>query len=82
MNTVAHLTSITILLCGFAVLILGASLLVRGASKLASEMGVSKFVIGLTIVAFGTSAPELATSLSAGVAGHAGLTVGNCKVPL
>ena len=50
-------------LFGLAALILGAELLVRGASKLALSLGISPLVVGLTVVAFGTSAPELAVSV-------------------
>jgi len=47
---------------GLALLLFGAELLVRGASRLAAAVGVSPLVIGLTVVAYGTSAPELAVS--------------------
>jgi cation:H+ antiporter len=62
---------------GLAALISGAELVVRAASKLAGFFGVSRLVIGLTIVAFGTSAPELAISLKAGLAGQTDLMMGN-----
>lgn len=58
-------------------LTLGAEALVRGASSLALRMGLSSFFIGLTIVGFGTSTPELATSLGAAAAGLADVNVGN-----
>jgi cation:H+ antiporter len=69
----------TILLfaAGLALLVLGAELLVRGASRLAAAFGVSPLVIGLTVVAYGTSMPELAVSISAGLEGRADLAVGN-----
>lgn len=60
-----------------AALIAGASLLVRGASALAVSSGVSRLVVGLTIVAFGTSAPELGVSVGAALAGQNDLAVGN-----
>lgn len=62
---------------GLLVLLAGGELLVRGASGLAAAFGVSPLVIGLTVVAFGTSAPELAVSLQAVRAGSASLAVGN-----
>lgn len=65
------------LLGGLALLLVGAELLVRGASRLAAALGIAPLVIGLTVVAYGTSAPELAVSVRAGLAGSAGLAVGN-----
>jgi cation:H+ antiporter len=65
-------------LVGGAVLLLaGAELLVRGASRIAAAAGVSSLVIGLTVVAFGTSAPELAVSVGASLADEPGIAVGN-----
>jgi len=58
-------------------LIAGAEALVRGASRLAVLFGVSPLVIGLTIVAFGTSSPELAVSFMAAVSGNADISIGN-----
>jgi cation:H+ antiporter len=65
------------LLGGMLLLILGAELLVKGASRLASNFGISPLVIGLTVVAYGTSAPELAVSVMAGIHGDPGIAVGN-----
>jgi len=62
---------------GITLLTLGADWLVRGASKLAEQLGVSHLVIGLTVVAFGTSAPELVVSGSAALAGEPDVAVGN-----
>ena len=62
---------------GLVVLVIGGELLVRGASQLAAAMRISAVVIGLTIVAFGTSAPELAVSLQSALAGNSDLAVGN-----
>ena len=62
---------------GLALLIGGAELLVRGASALAARFSVPPLVIGLTVVAYGTSAPELAVSLQAAAAGRADLALGN-----
>ena len=56
-------TSIAILIVGLVALVAGAEFLVRGASRLAARTGMSSVVIGLTVVAFGTSAPELAVSV-------------------
>ncbi|MCO6047516.1 calcium/sodium antiporter [Aeoliella sp. ICT_H6.2] len=62
---------------GFIALIGGGELLVRGASNLAAAARVSPLIIGLTVVAFGTSAPELAVALQSCYAGKTGLAVGN-----
>ncbi len=62
---------------GIALLVLGGEWLVRGASRLASMMGVAPVIIGLTVVAFGTSAPELAVSVLSAYRGQADLAVGN-----
>lgn len=69
--------SLIMLIVGAAVLILGAEILVRGASRLASAIGISPLVIGLTVVAFGTSSPELAVSLQAGLGGEPDIALGN-----
>lgn len=62
---------------GFLLLTLGAEALVRGASAIALRLGVAPLVIGLTIVAFGTSAPELAVSLKSALSGKSGIALGN-----
>ncbi|HEX5136242.1 MAG TPA: calcium/sodium antiporter [Planctomycetota bacterium] len=62
---------------GLTLLIAGAEALVRGASRLAASFGVSPLVIGLTVVAFGTSAPEMAVSVQAARAGNPDLAFGN-----
>jgi cation:H+ antiporter len=72
-----ELTAWLLLVAGLAVLVLGAELLVRGASRLALRFGVSPLVIGLTVVAFGTSSPELAVSVQSGLEGKANIAVGN-----
>lgn len=64
-------------LLGLIALIAGAELVVRSASRLAVFFGISKLIIGLTVVAFGTSAPELAVSIQAGVSGQTDLMLGN-----
>jgi len=71
------MTIAILLLCGAALLVFGAELLVRGASRIAVAAGISPLVIGLTVVAFGTSAPELAVSLGATFAGEPDIAVGN-----
>ncbi len=62
---------------GLVGLVLGGEFLVRGASRIAARVGVSPLVIGLTIVAFGTSAPELVVSIQAGLAGSSGIALAN-----
>ncbi|MBR3386549.1 calcium/sodium antiporter [Candidatus Saccharibacteria bacterium] len=68
---------ILLLLFGFAILIKGADWLVDGASSVASNFKVSKQVIGLTIVAFGTGAPEFAVSISSMLSGNTDMLLGN-----
>lgn len=62
---------------GLVLLVVGAEALVRGASRLATRMGISSIVVGLTVVAFGTSAPELAVSIGASLSGQANVALGN-----
>lgn len=69
--------TLLLFLVGLTALVVGAEWLVRGASRLAAAVGVSPLVIGLTVVAFGTSSPELAVSVQAAWAGQADLAVGN-----
>ncbi len=69
--------SITWFICGLVILTIGAEGLVRGSSALALRLGISPLVIGLTIVAFGTSAPELAVSLDAAASGSSSISIGN-----
>ncbi|CRX37713.1 calcium/sodium antiporter [Estrella lausannensis] len=66
------------LLLGLIALIGGAELLVRAASRLAALLGVPPLIIGLTIVAIGTSSPELAISIKASLTNHPDLVIGNC----
>ena len=68
---------ILLLIVGFAILIKGADYLVDGASNLALNFKVPKILIGLTVVAFGTSAPELAVSIKALSSGHSDMVLGN-----
>lgn len=65
------------LLGGLVLLALGGELLVRGAVQVAEKFGVSPLVIGLTLVGFGTSTPELVTSVQAALIGSPGIAVGN-----
>jgi len=69
--------NVLVLLGSLGLLTLGAEALVRGASVLALRAGVSALFVGLTIVGFGTSSPELAASLTATLAGSHGVSVGN-----
>ncbi len=71
------LTVLGLFVLGLVLLVAGAELLVRGASRLAARLGISPLVIGLTVVAFGTSTPELAVTVQAGLAGQADIAVGN-----
>ncbi len=68
---------VLLLAAGFALLIKGADFFVDGAAGLAAKFGIPQLVIGLTIVAFGTSAPETAVSLAAAIKGSAEITIGN-----
>ncbi|MGR3780773.1 MAG: calcium/sodium antiporter [Albimonas sp.] len=65
------------LLGGLVLLMAGGELLVRGAVQAAERIGISPLVIGLTLVGFGTSMPELVTSVKAGLAGSPGIAYGN-----
>jgi len=64
-------------LAGLVALVAGAELLVRGASKLALSFGISPLVVGLTVVSFGTSAPEVAVSVGAALDGKTDIALGN-----
>ena len=66
-----------LLVVGFVMLIKGADWFVEGASKLADRFGIPQIIIGLTIVAMGTSAPEAAVSIAAALKGTAEITIGN-----
>lgn len=69
--------SVIFIIGGLAALIYGGDLFVDKASAIASSLGVSDAIIGLTIVAMGTSLPELATSLTAAIKGNSGIAIGN-----
>ncbi|MCB9432764.1 MAG: calcium/sodium antiporter [Ardenticatenaceae bacterium] len=68
---------ILLFIAGLVFLVVGAELLVGGASRLAAAIGISPLIIGLTVVAFGTSSPELAVSIKAAYADQASIAVGN-----
>lgn len=68
---------LVLLVVGFVMLVKGADWFVEGASKLAEKFGIPQLVIGLTIVAMGTSLPEAAVSVSAALKGSAEITIGN-----
>ena len=69
--------NIVLLIVGFVVLIKGADLFVDGASSIAGNFKISKMLIGLTIVAFGTSAPEFAVSVKSLISGNGDIVLGN-----
>jgi cation:H+ antiporter len=69
--------TLILFIVGIVILIVGAEALVRGASGLATMMGISPLVIGLTVVAFGTSAPELAVSVQSAFSGQPDIALGN-----
>ena len=69
--------SIVFFVAGLVFLIGGAEALVKGASRLSAGFGISPLVIGLTVVAFGTSSPELAVSINAALSGQTSIAVGN-----
>ena len=74
---VAMMQSIVLLLVGFVLLIKGADFLVEGSSSVARALRIPSMIVGLTIVAMGTSLPELAVSVTASVAGNNALAVSN-----
>ncbi len=81
MQSVANFSSLGVaflaLAGGLAVLVAGGDLLISGAVKLAARLGMSSLLIGLTVVAFGTSMPELFVSLTAALDGHPHIMLGN-----
>lgn len=68
---------IIMLLVGLGLIVLDADWLVNGASSIARRAGISEFIIGLTIVGFGTSCPELVVSITGAIEGNADISVGN-----
>ncbi len=71
------LLQVVLMVVGFVMLVKGADWFVDGASGIAAKFGIPQLVIGLTIVAMGTSAPEAAVSITAALKGNAGITIGN-----
>lgn len=72
-----YVIAIVLLIVGFVLLVKGADWFVDGAAGLAGKARIPTLVIGLTVVAFGTSAPELAVSISSAIQGNVGIAVGN-----
>lgn len=66
-----------LLLLGVLLLLVGGDFLVKSAASLATKLKVSPFLIGVTVVSFGTSAPELLVSLKAAAQGSTGIAIGN-----
>lgn len=64
-------------LAGFVLLVIGAEFMVRGAASMATLLGISPLIVGLTVVAFGTSAPELAIAIKSALQGQADIALGN-----
>jgi cation:H+ antiporter len=73
---ISSFMTIFLFLAGLALLIAGAELLVKGASGIALNLRISPLVVGLTVVAFGTSSPELAVGIESSLAGKEGITFG------
>ena len=71
------LVQILLLVIGFTMLVKGADWFVDGSAGIAKKLGIPQLVIGLTIVAMGTSAPEAAVSINASLKGNAGIAIGN-----
>ena len=71
------LLNIFYFIIGIAGLIAGGEMLVRGASRFARDLGISPVIVGLTVVAFGTSSPEFVVCLTAALQGASDITVGN-----
>lgn len=76
-GAIAIVLNLAFIVAGFVMLIKGADIFVENASKIAMKFNIPQMVIGLTIVAFGTSLPEAAVSIKAALSGNAGITVGN-----
>ena len=68
---------VLLLVLGFLMLVKGADWFVDGASGIAERFGIPQLVVGLTIVAMGTSMPEAAVSINSALKGNAGITIGN-----
>jgi len=77
LSGVGYFLNILFLVIGVVLLVKGADLFVASASSIAKKFKISALVIGLTVVSFGTSAPELAVSLTSSLKGESGLALGN-----
>lgn len=73
------LIPVLLVVASLVVLYFGADFLVKGSSSLAVRFGISPLVVGLTVVAFGTSAPELLVSVQSALEGNPGIAVGNVR---
>lgn len=71
------MVAILLLIIGFLMLVKSADFLIEGSTSLAKKLKISQLVVGLTVVAFGTSAPELFVNIIASVKGISGITIGN-----
>jgi cation:H+ antiporter len=71
------IVAILLLIAGGGLLLVGAEALVKGASRLAGLLGISPLIVGLTVVAYGTSAPEMAVSVQSSLAGQGDIALGN-----
>ena len=71
------LLSIVLLLVGLGLVVYGSDILVDGASSVARKIGISEFVIGIIIVGFGTSCPELVVSITGAIDGNSAVSLGN-----
>lgn len=76
-DRITHMTTYILFVLGFVLLIKGADVLVEGASSVAKKFNLSNMLIGLTIVAFGTSMPELVVNIFASVKGNTEIAIGN-----
>lgn len=74
---IVSIESVAVFLVGVVLVVSGAELVLRGASRLAALLGIKPMIIGLTVVAMGTSAPELAVGITAAAEGRGALAVGN-----
>ena len=77
LGATGYILNIIFLVLGILLLVKGADLFVGGASSIAKKLKISALVIGLTVVSFGTSAPELAVSLTSSIKGNSGIALGN-----
>ena len=71
------LLNILLIIVGFVLLVVGANFLVKGASNIALKFHIPEILIGLTIVAIGTSAPELIITITSSISGNSNLIIGN-----